>query len=196
MLILIAGVLVGLAAVIPLGPMSMTIIGVATQQGRLAGAHAAAGVVAGDMASAGAAVGLALVGARLPGGLFASLQVAAIAVMVVVGLMLIVRTERLSAMADNLERPGAVLFTLTALSPITIGSWLAILLASPFMTNVGHLAIFVAGIIVASGIWHPALALGAASVGPRLSQPILMRLAKAGGLSMIALALVMVALGR
>ncbi|MDH4276734.1 MAG: hypothetical protein OEZ14_04270 [Acidimicrobiia bacterium] len=195
MLILIAGVVVGLASVIPLGPMSMTIIGVATQQGRIAGAHAAAGVVAGDLFAASAAVALALAGSQLPAGMFIGLQMAAVAVLVVVGLLLIMRTERLSSLANDIERPGSVLFTLTALSPITIGSWLAILLASPFVANPAQLGIFVAGIIVASGVWHPVLAMGAASVGARLSQPLLFGLARFGGVFMIGLAAVMVLLG-
>lgn len=195
MLILIAGVVVGLASVIPLGPMSMTIIGVATQQGRLAGAHAAAGVVAGDLFAASAAVALALAGSRLPDGMFVGLQMAAVAVLVVVGLLLIIRTERLSLLANDIERPGSVLFTLTALSPITVGSWLAILLASPFVATPAQLGLFVAGIIVASGVWHPVLAMVAASVGPRLSQPLLFRLARLGGVFMIGLAAVMVMLG-
>ncbi len=195
MLILIAGIVVGLASVMPLGPMSMTIIGVATQQGRIAGAHAAAGVVAGDLFAASAAVALALAGSRLPAGMFVGLQMAAVAVLVVVGLLLIIRTERLSLLANDIERPGSVLFTLTALSPITVGSWLAILLASPFVANPAQLGLFVAGIIVASGVWHPILAMGAASVGPRLSQPLLFRLARLGGACMIGLAAVMVMLG-
>ncbi len=195
MLILIAGIVVGLASVMPLGPMSMTIIGVATQQGRIAGAHAAAGVVAGDLFAASAAVALALAGSRLPAGMFVGLQMAAVAVLVVVGLLLIIRTERLSLLANDIERPGSVLFTLTALSPITVGSWLAILLASPFVANPAQLGLFVVGIIVASGVWHPILAMGAASVGPRLSQPLLFRLARLGGACMIGLAAVMVMLG-
>ena len=188
MLILIAGVVIGLASVIPIGPMSMTIIGVATQQGRLAGAHAAAGVVAGDLASAGFAVGLALVGTQLPGGLFLGLQLASIVVLITAGALLLIRTDRFSSLAGDLKRPGKVLFTLTALSPVTIGSWLAILLASPFVSNPLQLIVFVAGIIVASGIWHPTLAVGAASVGHRLSPRVLLWLARSGGVSMLGLA--------
>ena len=195
MLILIAGVVVGLASVIPLGPMSMTIIGVASHQGRLAGAHAAAGVVAGDLFAASAAVAIALAGSRLPDGMFVGLQMSALAVLVVVGLLLLIRTERLSSLANDMERPGAVLFALTALSPITVGSWLAILLASPFVAHPAQLGLFVAGIIVASGVWHPVLAMGAATVGHRLSPTVLLRLARLGGVCMIGLAAVMLLLG-
>ncbi|MDH3295727.1 MAG: LysE family transporter, partial [Acidimicrobiia bacterium] len=73
-------------------------------------------------------------------------------------------------------------------SPVTIGSWLAILLASPFVSNPLQLIVFVAGIIVASGIWHPTLAVGAASVGHRLSPRVLLWLARSGGVSMLGLA--------
>jgi threonine/homoserine/homoserine lactone efflux protein len=188
MLILIAGVVVGLASVIPVGPMSMTVIGVAVQQGRMAGTHAAAGVVAGDLASAGFALVLALAGTQLPGGLFLGLQLASITLLVAVGALLLTRTERLSALAGDLERPGKVLFTLTALSPVTIGSWLAILLASPFVSDPSRLLVFVAGIIVASGLWHPTLAVGAATMRHRLSPRVLLWLARSGGVCMIALA--------
>ena len=191
MLILIAGVVVGLAAVIPLGPMSMTIIGVATKQGRLAGAYAAGGVVAGDLASAGFAVALALAGTRLPTPLFTVLQLASVIVLVVVGLLLMTKTERMNGLAGDLKRPGTVLFTLTALSPITIGSWLAILMASPFVANPLQLGVFVSGITVASGIWHPTLAIGAASVGHRLGQNVLQWLARLGGVFMLGLAALM-----
>ena len=195
MLILIAGVVIGLASVIPIGPMSMTVIGVATQQGRLAGAHAALGVVAGDLTSAGFAMALALGGTQLPAGVFSGLQLASIAVLVTAGVLLLTRTERLNSLAGDLERPGRVLFTLTALSPVTIGSWMAILLATPFVANPLQLLVFVAGIVVASGIWHPTLAVGAATVGPRLNPNVLLWMARSGGVFMLAFA-AFVALGR
>ena len=191
MLILLTGLIVGLAAVVPIGPISMTVVGVAVQRGRRAGAQAAAGVVGGEVIAAGSAVVLAVLGAQLPPPLFVGVQIVAVAMLVLVGVMLIIRTERLGAMANDLERPGSVLFALTALSPITVGSWLAILLASPFVAQPVHLGLFVAGIIIASGIWHPVLAMGAATIGPRLTQPMLMRLTRLGGICMIGLAAAM-----
>lgn len=195
MLILIAGVVVGLAAVIPIGPMSMTIIGVASQQGRLAGTYAAGGVIAGDLTTAGMAMAIALAGSQLPGSLFTGLQLLSVSVLVAIGVLLIVRTDRLSNFAGDLQRPGTKLFTFTVLSPATLGSWLAIMLASPFMANPAHLAMFVAGNVVASGLWHPTLAVGAAAVGGRLSPTVLTRLARLGGAFMLALAATMVLAG-
>ena len=148
-------------------------------------------MVGGEVIAAGSAVVLAVLGAQLPPPLFVGVQIVAVAMLVLVGVMLIIRTERLGAMANDLERPGSVLFALTALSPITVGSWLAILLASPFVAQPVHLGLFVAGIIIASGIWHPVLAMGAATIGPRLTQPMLMRLTRLGGICMIGLAAAM-----
>lgn len=193
MFAVLTGVVAGLIAVIPLGPMSMSVVGVSTMQGRRAGLRAAAGVVCGDVVATASAAALVLVGHRLPGGVLPSIRMMAPMVMAVIGLALIVRAERVSGVASGVRHPGPILFLLTAASPLTLGAWLAMLLASPFAGDGADLSLFVAGLILGSGVWHPLLALAASSFGRRLSQRGTVRLARFGGGCMLVLAAVFAA---
>ena len=188
MLTIVAGIVAGLIAVIPLGPMSMSVVGVSTMQGRRAGLRAAAGVVCGDVVATTSAAVLVLVGHRLPGGVLPAIRLMAPMVLAVIGLGLIVRAKRVNAVASGIRRPGPMLFLLTAVSPLTLGAWFAMLLASPFAGDGVDLALFVAGLILGSGVWHPLLALVASSFGMRLSQRGTTRLARFGGGCMLVLA--------
>ncbi len=193
MLIVLAGLIAGLIAVIPLGPMSMSIVGVSMAQGRRAGLWAAAGVVTGDVVATAAAASIVLLGRRLPGGVLPSIRVAALVALAAVGIVLILRADRIDAVASGVHRPGPILFLLTAVSPMTLGAWLAMLVAGPFASDRSDMMLFVAGLILGSGLWHTLLALVASSAGARVSARGITRLARLGGGCMVGLAVVLAA---
>jgi threonine/homoserine/homoserine lactone efflux protein len=193
MLIVLAGLIAGLVAVIPLGPMSMSIVGVSVAHGRRAGLSAAAGVVTGDVVATAVAASIVLLGRRLPGGVLPSIRVAALVALAAVGIVLILRADRIDAMASGVHRPGPMLFLLTAVSPLTLGAWLALLVASPFASDRSGMVLFVAGLILGSGLWHPLLALVASSAGAMVSARGITRLARLGGGCMVSLAVVFAA---
>ncbi len=193
MLIVLAGLIAGLIAVIPLGPMSMSIVGVSMAQGRRAGLLAAAGVVTGDMVATAAAASIVLLGRRLPDGVLPSIRMAALVALAAVGIVLLLRADRIDAVASGARRPGPILFLLTAVSPLTLGAWLAMLVAGPFASDRSGMMLFVAGLILGSGLWHPLLALVASSAGARVSARGITRLARLGGGCMVSLAVVFAA---
>ena len=183
MFALLLGIFIGLLTVIPIGPLSMTIIGVATERGPVGGLHAALGVVTGDVVLGAAAVVLVSGGQTMPGAVFSGLQIGSAVLVVGFGLVLASRVSEMKTLAGRVRRPALTLFLMTVLSP-AIGSWVALLLASPFTDHDRSLATFAVGIAVSSLIWHPALGAGVGYLAPRLTERRLVRLARVGGVSM------------
>ncbi len=186
---LLLGLLLGFVTVVPLGPMSLSIIGVGLTQGRTAGSQAGLGVVGGDAITASAAVALVGLGARLPAGAFAFLRYCSLAVLAAFGVAMIIGSNRFQAAAGGLRRPGRVLMAATVLSPLTFGSWIAMFMAMPFAQSPSRLGLFATGVMLSSLCWHPLLGAGAGLVGTRVNEGALTVVARLGGLALVALAL-------
>ncbi len=190
MFALALGLTIGLLTVIPLGPLSMTIVGVGADQGPHQGVRAALGVVSADTLLASSAVTIVVAGQALPGTIFTTLQLASAVVLMGFGMALIVRAHELRDLVGRVRRPARTLFAMTVLSP-AIGSWFALLLASPFTGHATSLALFASGIVAASLLWHPALGAAAGHLAPRLSEHRLLTLTRVGGSSMVGMGLIM-----
>ena len=186
MFALVLGLVIGMLTVIPLGPLSMTIIGVAADRGPRHGVRAALGVVGGDVVLGTAAVGLVIAGRALPSDVFTGLQLGSAVIIIGFGLALVGRARELRRLVGRINRPMVTLFAMTTVSP-SIGSWVALMLASPFTSHGTSLALFAVGIALTSLVWHPALGAGAGYLAPRLSERRLLTLARIGGVSMAAM---------
>ncbi len=193
MFAIILGLAIGLLTVIPLGPLSMTIIGVAADRGPVSGIQAALGVVGADVLLGSSTVAVVVAGQTLPGPVFSALQAVSAAVVVGFGFALIVKVRELHRLVGRIQRPAPTLFVMSVVSP-AVGSWLAILLASPFTEHADKLMLFAAGIVVASLLWHSALGALAGHFASSLTQHRLLGLARIGGVSMVGLGLAMFAL--
>jgi arginine exporter protein ArgO len=186
MLALVLGFTIGMVAMIPLGPLSMTIIGIGAEHGPERGMRAAFGVVGADVVLGATAVSLVSAGKVLPGSVFSGLQWVSAVAVVGLGAALLVRARQLRRLVGRVRRPALTLFVMTAVSP-AIGTWVALLVASPFTGRARSLSAFAVGIFLASMVWHPALGAGAGVLGPRLSERRLLLLARIGGVSMAAM---------
>lgn len=161
-----AGVVVGLAVAMPVGPIGLMVVALGRRDGR-SGAAGACGVAAADLTWALVAVTGGAAVSALPG--MAVMQTFARVVLVAVGVWLLVRGFRRLRMPG--ARPGpapparaplrwfAVMYGLTVPNPLTV----AVFGAATLRVGVGAAAsdrlLFVASVGAASLAWQLALAL-------------------------------------
>ena len=181
------GLALGLATIVPPGPISLTLVGIASRRGRLVGLQGAAGVAAGDVTAAGAAFAVVAAGTALPAGAFAAARVVATVVLGGFGLAMLAMPGQCGEVLDRIEHPGRTLFALTSLAPHAFASWLAIFAAMPFAESPHLLARFGLGMVLASALWHPFIGAVSAAAGTRATGLAHARLTRAGGLVMIAM---------
>lgn len=186
---LLLGIGVGLVTVAAPGPISMSIIQVATVQGRNPGVQAAAGATAGEWLVGACAVLVVSLGANLPGQVFGIAQIITAAVLVLVGLAMLGRPSTVAEHASTIARPARALLAIATLMPSAIGSWVALLAAMPFAGERLSLASFTLGVGLVALVWYPFLGLTAGALGPRLTPRTLRIATRVGGVATLALGL-------
>lgn len=191
---LVLGFLTGIVLVMPVGPTSLSLVGVGTQQGRRAALAGAGGVVSADL--------LLLVVAVRSAGTLAALHPSALrlveallgAALLVAAVLGVTRTGELQAAVTRIRRPARALLAVTLCNPMTLVSWAGLVLALPAgLRTDGGLVPFVVGVVVASAVWHAGLALLAGTIGTRLSPAGNRRLVQASCLVLGVIGVVLVA---
>ena len=187
--VLLLGLGFGILTVAMPGPISVSLVQVASQQGRSSGVRAAAGVAGADVILGAVAVLVVSAGAALPAGLFSLLQLLTALLLVGFGLVLLTRPAVVAEQAGAVSRPLLTFLTVTTLMPTAFGSWLAMLSAMPFASDRPALIAFTVGVIAVSAIWHPFLGFSAGAIGPRLTERVLRVGTQVGGLATLLLGL-------
>lgn len=190
--IMLLGVGIGLLSLLAPGPVNLTLVQVGARMGRRPALRGAAGIVGGDSVLGAAAVALIALGTALPAQVFSTTQLGAATLLVVLGAILAMRPTAISNSFGRMHRPARTFFLLTSLTPTTLGSWVAMLAAMPFAADTTQLALFTAGVVVASGLWHPVLGIASAALGGRLTERGQVRLSQLGGAGMVLLGMVLV----
>ena len=193
---LVAGLAAGLAIAMQVGAVSLLLVEAAVVEGPRRAIAAGMGVATADLAFAvvavavGGAAGAALAGHQDEIRLFAAAVLAAIAVHGLMGL----RSGRDQVSADSAPHhsPGARVhyarfLAITIANPLTIASFVAVA-ASLSLAGLAAGAAFVAGVGVASAVWHLALTLVAAHAGRWVTPRIRRGLAIGGRLAVLAIA--------
>ncbi|MGI9609935.1 MAG: LysE family transporter [Acidimicrobiia bacterium] len=181
------GIGFGMLTVAMPGPISVSLVQVASRQGRGPGARAALGVAGGDIVLSMIAVRCISAGAVLPEQAFAALQTGSAFFLITFGLLLLARPVVVEDRAAQVSRPLRTFLTLTTLMPTALGGWLALLAAMPFSSDRPSLVAFASGVVLVSAVWHPVLGLGAGSLGPRL-RPATLRLGtRVGGMATVGM---------
>jgi threonine/homoserine/homoserine lactone efflux protein len=195
MYVFLLGIAIGLVTLLPPGPLGMTVVGLGTRRGRRVGVRAGLGIASADIVLGGVALLFVGAGAALPPAAFSALRAFSIVVLVAFGLLLIARASTCFELADRIGRPGRSLFALTLVSPLSIVSWIALLAAMPFSTELGALALFSVGIVTASFLWHPVLGAAAGHLGSRLNDQGARVVSRIGGSCLIGVGVIAFSLG-
>ena len=186
---LLLGVGLGAITLIPPGPVSVTLMQVAASRGKSVGLRSGAAIASADVITGAIAVAiLGLSTAALP-SVASSMNVAATIAMMVMGGLLIARPGGFESLAAGLRRPAPTLFALTALNPLTLLSWLAIIAAVPAANTTPQQAALAAGVMVASYCWHPFLGLVAGRAGQHITASTTERVTRTSGAVLILLGL-------
>lgn len=183
--LLLLGFGVGLVAILPPGPVTLSLINVSASHGRTSGARGAVGVASGDVVVATLAALVVLAGGAIPTWIFSTAQLASSVVLISLGLALFVRPGLCHALSESILHPGRTFFALTTLTPTVFGAWLALIAAMPFATDPTSVATFVAGAGAASLGFHLLLGTTAGGLGQRLSAAKLVAASRFGGLAML-----------
>ncbi len=187
--LVLLGIGFGLLTVAMPGPISVSLVQVASLQGRGPGARAALGVAGGDVVLSTVAVTCISAGTVLTERTFALLQTGSALFLIAFGLILLARPMVVEERAAQVSRPLRTFLTLTTLMPTALGSWLALLAAMPFAGHRPSLAAFACGVVLVSMVWHPVLGLGAGCLGPRLRPATIRHGTRIGGLATIGMGL-------
>ena len=192
--LLLIGLFLGFLAVVPPGPISLTLVEIGSAHGRRSGVRAGLGVATAEAAIAIVAVLIvAGLGEVLAPRALSAVQLLSTMMLFAVGLALLLRPKLCQALAIGITRPGLTMFIITVATPTVLGSWIALLAALPVDDGFRQLGFIGAGGSIASLAWHLALGAGAGTVGQRLSGPHRVVMTRAGGSTMVALGLVSLA---
>jgi len=168
---LFVGFLSGLVLVMPVGPTTLSIVGIGTERGRRAALAGASGVVTADLLM----LPLAVLGA---GAVTALSPTVLHSCEVVIGLVLLgiaavglLKTEEARVAVSRIRRPAPTLLAINLCNPMALASWAGLILALPdSLREPGNLLPFTIGVVIASAVWHTMLALLAGSLGRRMAE--------------------------
>lgn len=187
---MLLGMVFGVLTVAMPGPISVSLVQVATMQGRSSGFRAGIGITGGDVLLSIGALSLVLsAGAVVPDRMFAALQLATAAFLLGFGLLLVTRPVLVQERSAEVAHPLRSFLVFTTLMPTAFGSWVATLSAMPFAADRDSLTAFAFGIVVVSALWHPAIGSFAGVIGPRLTPRALRIGTRVGGLATLGLGL-------
>lgn len=184
--LLLVGFGVGLVAILPPGPVSMSLIEVSASHGRNGGARGGLGVASADIVVAAAAAVVVLAGGAIPSWIVGIAQLVSSLVLIGLGGVLLARPGVCHSLSQSIVHPGRTFFALTALTPSVFGAWLALIAAMPFAADANSVATFIAGAGVASISFHLLLGTTAGGFGQRLSITNLTRVSRVGGAAMLS----------
>lgn len=192
-MVLLLGFLTGLALVAPIGPVSLTLVGLGAEQGRRAALAGAGGVVMADGLTVPIALGGSGLLAGLDAGIVRHVEILLGMLLVAVAVLTVVRAERARAAIASLRRPARTLAAMTALNPLSLVAWSGLALALPSsISTPAALALFGIGLVLASAVWHSSLAAASATFARRLSDQARSALTRASGLMMLGIGVVLV----
>jgi threonine/homoserine/homoserine lactone efflux protein len=191
---LFVGFLSGLVLVMPVGPTTLSIVGIGTERGRRAALAGASGVVTADLLM----LPLAVLGA---GAVTALSPTVLHSCEVVIGLVLLgiaavglLKTEEARVAVSRIRRPAPTLLAINLCNPMALASWAGLILALPdSLREPGNLLPFTIGVVIASAVWHTMLALLAGSLGRRMAEAGRRRLIRISSVALGIVGVVLVA---
>lgn len=188
-MLFVRGFLVGLALVIPVGPISLTLIGVGVEKGRRAGLAGALGIAAADALFVAVTAFSAEYLIRLGTAWVRPTEIGLGVVVGVLGLVAILRAEGTRALIARVGRPAPTFLALTLSNPLSIALWAGVVLALPAdLLTTPSLLVFGSGIVAASALWHAGLGTLASTLGRRLSERARAWSPRVAGAVMVAVA--------
>lgn len=192
-MVLLLGFLTGLALVAPIGPVSLTLVGLGAEQGRRAALAGAGGVVMADGVTVPIALGGAGLLAGLDAGIVRDVEIVLGLLLVAVALVTVLRAERARAAIASLRTPTRTLAAMTACNPLSLVAWSGLALALPSsISTPAALVMFGVGLVLASAVWHSSLAAASATFAGRLGDRSRTLLTRASGVMMLAIGGVLV----
>ncbi len=193
MMVLLAGIVVGLVALLPPGPITVSMVGLGARRGSAA-RSAGFGVASADAMLIIAALVVVALGQELPHWIQTSVRVSSLVFMIAVGIVLICCADRVIGTVDRVERPFRSFWSLSIVSPWVFTGWLALLGAAPFQDETASLAAFACGMVASTWIYHMALGQGASRLSMRISETRLRHATRIGGVSTMAMGVVLAAI--
>lgn len=170
-MLLLLGFVTGLALVAPIGPVALTLFGIGAEQGRRAALAGAGGVVLADALTMPVALGGAGVLEHLDPGVVRLLELAMGLLLVGLAVVVVLQAERTRRSVAAIRRPTRTLAVMTLVNPLSVVAWLGVALALPAtIREPGSLVIFGIGLVVASAVWHGALATASGAFASRLGE--------------------------
>jgi threonine/homoserine/homoserine lactone efflux protein len=188
--LLLLGLGLGAITLVPPGPVSVTLVQVAVRRGRSVGFRSGAAIASADLITGVIAVSILGIGTATLPSMAASMSVIAAVAMMMMGGLLVARPVGFEGLAAGLRRPASALFALTALNPLTLLSWMALIAAVPAANTTPRQAALAAGVVVASSCWHPFLGFMAGHASRRVSTSTTVHVTRASGVVLILLGLV------
>jgi arginine exporter protein ArgO len=190
---IIIGFFSGIVMVAPIGPVTITLLGLGSERGRRVALTGAGGVVAADLIIVPMAV--------LSAGLVTSLSVNTLRnIEIFLGVLLLsmalfgfFRTEDTRRAVSGIRKPGTTLMAIGLFNPMALATWAGVILALPDSIRSNGVLPFAMGAVLASAVWHSGLALLAGSIGTRLNEAGRQRLIKASSLFLGGVAIALLA---
>jgi threonine/homoserine/homoserine lactone efflux protein len=191
---LFVGFLSGLVLVMPVGPTTLSIVGIGTERGRRAALAGASGVVTADLLMLPlAALGAGAVTALSPTVLH-SCEVVIGLVLLGIAAVGLLKTEEARVAVSRIRRPAPTLLAINLCNPMALASWAGLILALPdSLREPGNLLPFTIGVVIASAVWHTMLALLAGSLGRRMAEAGRRRLIRISSAALGIIGVVLVA---
>ncbi len=187
MTVLVLGFLTGLALVAPIGPISVTLVGVGATSGRQSALRAAGGVASADVVMMATAFSLGAVLLSAPPNVLRWIHIVLGVVLLGIGVMMIGEAAKAVEVAGRVRRPGLTLFLGTMAHPLTLIVWLGVAAAAPYAGDRLARSLFIGGLALATVVWHGGLALASAALGARMSPGFLVWGSRVAGVVVIGL---------
>lgn len=186
-MLFVSGFLLGLASVVPLGPVSLLLVNVGIERGPRVGVRAGLGVALGDATM----LPVVLLSAdRLTriGSTQTYVELGVALVLGVLGIRALAGRAAVRAMARRITRPTRTMLTATLVSPMGLAGWLGLALLIPDGAGAFGSATYGVGIIAASLMWHLFLGIGSGTAGAFATEKVRQRLDRGSGLVMLGVA--------
>ncbi|MCP5027713.1 MAG: LysE family transporter [Actinomycetia bacterium] len=186
-MLFVTGFLLGLASVVPLGPVSLLLVNVGMERGPRVGVRAGLGVALGDAAM----LPIVLLSADRLTRIESTQTIVELGVALilgVLGLRALAGRTAVQAMARRITRPTLTMLTATLVSPMGMAGWLGLALLIPDGAGGLGSATYGGGIIAASLLWHLFLGIGSGTVGSFATDKVRHRLDQGSGMVMLGVA--------
>lgn len=180
--------------VIPVGPVSLTLMGLGIEKGKRRAMEGAVGVAMADAILMGA---LALIATTV--GLFnlpfiEPVEIVLGVLLVGLGVRVLTRSESALETVGGIRRVGPTMLAMTLLNPLSLALWLGVVATLPAAVHSSTFSLlqFGLGVTAASLLWHSSVGLGAAWAGPRMSPRVRRYGTAMGGIVMAVIGVMLV----